>query len=234
MTFIHNYIKLHGRFALQMYINNNRWRELMDQLLILTYPKFIGTIEALNFVMWWLNNKTIPIIVQTPGSIFIKNIINKMPADHEQINLFIHTACAKGQTIDWADLEYITITTSMTNEIEFLANCFAETFGNKLIYTIFENTRRIHRYMEMEKNNFILTMITNNVKLLTCLKCIVSDNILICSELNDEICGICMDDFSENPFVRLKCKHIYHYTCLGIWLAHNMRCPMCRYKVKLD
>lgn len=43
-------------------------------------------------------------------------------------------------------------------------------------------------------------------------------------------CGICLDEFQLNDkLLCLKCKHIFHYSCVHKWLTNGSnRCPSCR------
>ena len=63
------------------------------------------------------------------------------------------------------------------------------------------------------------------------------NTILLCDELPDDSCSICLEDFKLNDeCIVLDCnenKHIFHKgneNCSGIktWLERNNTCPMCR------
>ena len=56
------------------------------------------------------------------------------------------------------------------------------------------------------------------------------NTIIICTELQDNICSICLDDFKNEEIInKLKCNHIFHRDCLGKWLNdNNDSCPLCR------
>ena len=43
-------------------------------------------------------------------------------------------------------------------------------------------------------------------------------------------CGICLDEFQLNDkLLCLKCKHIFHYSCVHKWLTNGSNlCPSCR------
>ncbi|CAD8088012.1 unnamed protein product [Paramecium sonneborni] len=51
-------------------------------------------------------------------------------------------------------------------------------------------------------------------------------------QLSDEnICIICWDQFKKDEYyTRLKCNknHIFHITCIKIWIKTNITCPVCR------
>lgn len=45
-------------------------------------------------------------------------------------------------------------------------------------------------------------------------------------------CSICMISLSidtETPLVKTECSHVYHVTCLKVWLKLHLRCPLCNY-----
>jgi hypothetical protein len=50
----------------------------------------------------------------------------------------------------------------------------------------------------------------------------------------EEICSICLSDFKReysscycNNIITLNCGHIFHKTCLKIWLERRRVCPLC-------
>ena len=44
---------------------------------------------------------------------------------------------------------------------------------------------------------------------------------------NSELCGMCMDNLSYSCR-ELKCGHIFHTSCIDLWLSTNIICPKCR------
>ena len=56
------------------------------------------------------------------------------------------------------------------------------------------------------------------------------NTLLLCDELPDESCSICLEDFKTGDNIKkLNCTHIFHKECLEPWLNDNNRnCPMCR------
>ena len=56
------------------------------------------------------------------------------------------------------------------------------------------------------------------------------NTLLLCNELPDESCSICLEDFKTGDNIKkLNCTHIFHKECLEPWLNNNNRnCPMCR------
>jgi hypothetical protein len=47
----------------------------------------------------------------------------------------------------------------------------------------------------------------------------------------DETCSICLDHFDENPAYKLPCSslHVFHRTCILLWLTNHNTCPTCRF-----
>jgi hypothetical protein len=42
-------------------------------------------------------------------------------------------------------------------------------------------------------------------------------------------CSICMEQFTEGEqLVSLRCKHLYHESCVRQWLQRRGNCPNCR------
>ena len=49
----------------------------------------------------------------------------------------------------------------------------------------------------------------------------------------DETCSICMEKYIKNDSViQLECDHMFHKSCLKIWLQNHNTCPVCRYDIK--
>ena len=58
------------------------------------------------------------------------------------------------------------------------------------------------------------------------------NTLLLCNELPDDTCSICLDEFKEGDNIKkLNCKHIFHKECLLPWLNDNDCCPMCRQNI---
>jgi hypothetical protein len=46
------------------------------------------------------------------------------------------------------------------------------------------------------------------------------------------VCAICQESV-ESSFSRIRrCGHIYHETCLTMWLQTSVRCPVCRHDIR--
>jgi len=76
--------------------------------------------------------------------------------------------------------------------------------------------------------NFIQNHIVNQIKLTSTL----FNNSLSNEE---DICIICLENFKLNDHVcHLKCKHLYHYSCINTWIEtnyNNKTCPTCRHNL---
>jgi hypothetical protein len=46
---------------------------------------------------------------------------------------------------------------------------------------------------------------------------------------SNDLCSICIDNFSNNTIIKLKCNHKFHYDCFIPWIENkNNSCPLCR------
>lgn len=43
-----------------------------------------------------------------------------------------------------------------------------------------------------------------------------------------ERCSICLEDFSDNVILKLRCNHLFHRNCIYNWFNFDIRCPLCR------
>lgn len=48
---------------------------------------------------------------------------------------------------------------------------------------------------------------------------------------DEETCGVCLDDISEDDVGVTKCGHIFCYDCLKTWLTKSNLCPYCKSKL---
>ena len=47
--------------------------------------------------------------------------------------------------------------------------------------------------------------------------------------LPEDSCCICLSHFAEQEkALRLGCSHIFHTSCLEVWLRRNASCPVCK------
>ena len=57
-------------------------------------------------------------------------------------------------------------------------------------------------------------------------------------KLNEDLCPICLENFTTNNCVirELKCGHIFHKKCIDKWLynSEKMECPYCNSKLKTE
>ena len=44
-------------------------------------------------------------------------------------------------------------------------------------------------------------------------------------------CVICLENISDEEFVKTKCNHSFHSGCIKNWLRTNGSCPLCRNKL---
>ncbi|KAL5251186.1 hypothetical protein ACHWQZ_G016780 [Mnemiopsis leidyi] len=48
-------------------------------------------------------------------------------------------------------------------------------------------------------------------------------------ENSQEGCAICLKKFGKKKILReLACKHVFHKTCVDVWLLNKTSCPLCR------
>lgn len=53
------------------------------------------------------------------------------------------------------------------------------------------------------------------------------------SSMEDAQCTICLAEYEEKEVLRImpKCGHIFHLSCIDIWLRKQLTCPICRLSV---
>lgn len=44
-------------------------------------------------------------------------------------------------------------------------------------------------------------------------------------------CSICLDDMFQTQVVALPCGHVYHQTCIDMWLLKCRSCPICGFNL---
>ncbi|KAK1425391.1 hypothetical protein QVD17_20743 [Tagetes erecta] len=49
-------------------------------------------------------------------------------------------------------------------------------------------------------------------------------------EFKDGTCVVCLGEFEENEEVRImpECAHVFHVSCIDMWLFSHDNCPLCR------
>jgi hypothetical protein len=51
----------------------------------------------------------------------------------------------------------------------------------------------------------------------------------LCTNKNPIDCSICLDKVESNVEIyKLKCKHVFHKSCIETWLKEKLSCPVCR------
>ncbi|RKO97171.1 hypothetical protein CXG81DRAFT_3810, partial [Caulochytrium protostelioides] len=47
--------------------------------------------------------------------------------------------------------------------------------------------------------------------------------------VNDQRCSICLEDYTRGErLITLPCRHVFHKTCISMWLQSHKECPICR------
>lgn len=51
---------------------------------------------------------------------------------------------------------------------------------------------------------------------------------------SNQICSICLENFEKKQKIyQIKsCSHIYHASCIEVWLQEKLKCPLCKTKLK--
>lgn len=50
-------------------------------------------------------------------------------------------------------------------------------------------------------------------------------------ELTGAMCSLCLDEYTgELDITKLPCDHVFHRTCIKIWITRSNACPLCRRK----
>jgi hypothetical protein len=54
-------------------------------------------------------------------------------------------------------------------------------------------------------------------------------------DAEEEVCAICQDTMEAGSQARNinACDHRFHVTCIDTWFQRNVRCPVCRYDVRV-
>ena len=85
---------------------------------------------------------------------------------------------------------------------------------------------KLENYIRIQRQNNIITPLNRNINI----NINSINTLVVCDELPDNICSICLDEFKEDDILKkLNCEHIFHKDCLEPWLNNNNRnCPLCR------
>ncbi len=48
------------------------------------------------------------------------------------------------------------------------------------------------------------------------------------------VCAICQDDIASGTIMRTinHCEHSFHKSCIDVWFAQNVHCPVCRHDIR--
>ena len=89
---------------------------------------------------------------------------------------------------------------------------------------------KLENYIRIQRQNNIITPLNRNINRNINININSINTLVVCDELPDNICSICLDDFKEDDILKkLNCEHIFHKDCLEPWLNNNNRnCPLCR------
>ena len=87
---------------------------------------------------------------------------------------------------------------------------------------------KLENYIRNQRQNNIITPLNRNRNINININSI--NTLVVCDELPDNVCSICLDEFKEDDILKkLNCEHIFHKDCLEPWLNNNNRnCPLCR------
>ena len=99
----------------------------------------------------------------------------------------------------------------------FIGITFCVSFGFYILRCL--DIHRENRRIIRENRRSIQRIDVNNL-----------NTLLLCNELPDESCSICLEEFKTGDNIKkLNCTHVFHKECLEPWLNNNNRnCPMCR------
>jgi len=81
-------------------------------------------------------------------------------------------------------------------------------------------------YSLIHRSNFIEEL---TAKICTSLILILAaETLKIKIKCSDEVCIICLEEMKDEECMILKCKHVFHETCLWDWAYIKTECPCCR------
>ena len=100
----------------------------------------------------------------------------------------------------------------------------------ELIYSI----KVLYEYIYKEEERTSTPQIYNLKKV--CSSCGINDLSKYVDEIKPEDkideCVICCNDYLDDiDGCKLKCKHVFHNSCINRWIASSKTCPICRYNI---
>ena len=120
-------------------------------------------------------------------------------------------------------------------------------FIESLKYKIKESDTTVNDYLKFDIKFYVETMLFGEDVIVTNIKNQKNDFDVIfkkyisfdllepvsISECSDKDCSICLEPLTKTDNknmipVKLKCGHIFHYTCINKWHGSKQECPMCR------
>jgi hypothetical protein len=57
-----------------------------------------------------------------------------------------------------------------------------------------------------------------------------------CENFNEDICSICLQIEENDNFIKTKCNHVFHYSCMEKWITstETPNCPNCKEKFEIS
>lgn len=96
---------------------------------------------------------------------------------------------------------------------------------------ILNHIKKIYQYIynEEEKTASVQTYHLSKI----CEECINFEHDSYFTEtVSTEECPICCSNDTNDQYVMLKCRHLFHKNCISEWLNNGSNCPLCRENVK--
>lgn len=112
------------------------------------------------------------------------------------------------------------------NILKVITRSITDSIENKKIELEAENKKKYHGLAELEHEKKI-KQIQKSIDQLNDRLDIIKKRLY---EINDEVCPICMDNFTRPSIVNC-CKNVFCFECLTLSIANNYKCPYCRRKI---
>ena len=92
-----------------------------------------------------------------------------------------------------------------------------ETYYNTGIAPVMQTTFEVHAVFESDETEYITPAELNTVS-------------EVSATVDEFECVICKDQVMPGAIIRtlLRCKHMFHMTCVDRWLSENPVCPLCK------